>query len=145
MPRPLHLAALLAAAATAAVPATLAVAADAPAPAEPSARTAAAKTVTLRGVAFSPKTVRIRKGDTVRFAFRDNGVTHNVRPVGSRTFKVVVNGRTRASIPDRTSGTFSTTKFRRAGTYSYICSIHATPDDDGRFPAGSMTGKIVVR
>jgi len=106
---------------------------------------AAGRTVALRNVAFSPSTTRIQRGQTVRFTWQDSGITHNVTPVGSRRFKLVAGGRAVSRASDRKKGTVSTAKFTRAGTYRYVCTIHATPDDDGSFPAGSMVGRIIVK
>jgi plastocyanin len=94
------------------------------------AATAAGSSATVRTAfsggrfAFAPKTVTIKRGGTVRFAFAD-GARHNVTPTGAKRFK---------AIPDRSSGTVSR-RFSRAGTYSYYCTIH------GR----SMSGRVVVR
>jgi len=81
------------------------------------------RTVTLKNIAFSPKSVSISKGSKVTFAFRDDGTTHNVTSTGSRKFK---------TITDRSSGSRSRT-FSRAGTYRYHCTLHP-----------GMSGRIVV-
>lgn len=109
------------------------------------ATSATTKTVRMSGVEFSPKTVKISKGSKVKFSWQDNGIVHNVTPVGSRSFKFTVKGRTRSTSGNRTAGSVTTLAFKKAGTYRYICTIHATPDADGSFPEGSMVGKIVVR
>lgn len=85
---------------------------------------AASKTVTLKNVAFAPRTLSISKGTRVIFAFRDDGTTHNVTSTGSRRF---------TTIRDRKTGSPSRT-FSRAGTYRYECTLHP-----------GMTGRITVR
>ncbi len=142
MNRHARFAALVGAAAVALVPAALATTAESAPTATASATT---KTVRLAGVAFSPKTTRISKGSKVKFNWQDNGVVHNVTPVGSRSFKFTVKGRTRNGTGDRSKGTITTLVFKRAGTYKYICTIHATADEDGRFADGQMVGKIIVK
>jgi plastocyanin len=95
------------------------------APALPTAAGArATKTVTLKDIAFSPKSLTVSKGATVAFAFRDGSTTHNVTSTGARRFK---------TIPNRSSGSVART-FRRAGTYRYECTLHP-----------GMTGRISVR
>ncbi|MEA2155350.1 MAG: hypothetical protein QOE11_1490 [Solirubrobacteraceae bacterium] len=85
---------------------------------------AATKTVTLKNIAFSPKTLKVSKGATVTFAFRDGTTVHNVTSTGAKHFK---------SIGNRSSGSKSRT-FASAGTYRYQCTLHP-----------GMTGRIVVR
>jgi len=85
---------------------------------------ASSKTVTLKDIAFSPKSLSVSKGTKVTFAFRDNGVTHNVTSTGSKKFK---------TITDRSSGSQSRT-FSSAGTYRYRCTLHP-----------GMSGRITVR
>ena len=84
----------------------------------------ATRTVTLKDIAFSPRSLTISKGTTVRFAFRDGTTTHNVTSTGGRRFKTVA---------DRSAGSASRT-FRRSGTYRYACTLHP-----------GMTGRITVR
>jgi plastocyanin len=84
---------------------------------------ASGKTVTLKNIAFSPKSLSISKGTTVTFAFRDGGTTHNVTSVGSKKFKTISN---------RSSGSQKRT-FTSAGTYRYECTLHP-----------GMTGRITV-
>jgi plastocyanin len=85
---------------------------------------AATRTITLKDIAFSPKSLKISKGSTVTFAFRDGDTTHNVTSVASRRFKTIGN---------RSTGSKSRT-FTRAGTYRFECTLHP-----------GMTGRIVVR
>jgi plastocyanin len=84
---------------------------------------AGTKTVTLKNIAFSPRSVSISRGSTVTFAFRDGGTTHNVASTGRTRFRTIGN---------RSSGSQSRT-FTRAGTYRYECTLHP-----------GMTGRIVV-
>jgi plastocyanin len=84
---------------------------------------AAGKTVTLKDIAFSAKSVSISEGSKVTFAFRDDGTTHNVTSTGSTRFK---------TIADRSSGSVTRT-FSSAGTYRYACTLHP-----------GMSGRIVV-
>lgn len=100
------------------------------------ASSASTKTVRLSGVEFSPKTLRISKNTKVRFAFQDNGIVHNVTPVGSKKFRFSVKGKTRSTSGNRASGAVTTLAFKKSGTYRYVCTIHQT---------GGMTGRIVVK
>jgi plastocyanin len=81
----------------------------------------AAATVQIKDYAFNPTTVTIKAGQTVQWNFADNGVAHNV----------IGDDNMRSS--DQASGSFRHT-FRRAGTFNYECSIHA-----------SMHGVVVVQ
>jgi plastocyanin len=87
------------------------------------ASAATVKTVTLKNIAFSPKSLSIARGSTVKFVFRDGTTTHNVTSVAGRRFK---------TIGDRSSGSQSRA-FTRAGTYRYECTLHP-----------GMTGRITV-
>lgn len=104
-------------AATAAV-ALAALTASAAAPA--SASSTHTTTVTLKHISFVKETVRIHRGDKVRWVWKDPTVPHNV------TFA------TRHSKTQQT-GTY-TLAFSRAGTFTYHCTIHP-----------GMDGKVVVR
>jgi plastocyanin len=90
----------------------------------PGAAGAPARTVTLKDIAFSPRSLSVSKGTKVTFAFRDDGTTHNVKSTGSTRFK---------TITDRSSGSQSRT-FSRAGIYRYACTLHP-----------GMSGRITVR
>lgn len=85
---------------------------------------AATKTVALKNIAFSPKSLTISKGATVTFTFRDGDTVHNVTSTGSKRFSTISN---------RSSGSKSR-RFTKAGTYRYACTLHP-----------GMTGRIVVR
>ena len=90
------------------------------APAAP-AREAATHTVVLHGLRFHPGTLTIRRGDSVRWLWRDE-VEHNVTFHGMHS-RTQLNGS-------------YTVRFTRRGTFSYRCTIHAEQ---------GMTGRIVVR
>ena len=85
------------------------------------AHSASAHTVTLSSFRFHPGTLSIRRGDSVRWLWRERGTEHNVTFAGfhSRT---------------QTSGSY-TVRFTRSGTFNYHCTIHV---------ALGMRGKIVV-
>jgi plastocyanin len=88
--------------------------------------TAAARTVdiTIVDIDYSKPAVSVKRGDRVRWTWRDPSVPHDVTSVGSRRFK---------SSATKETGTH-TVLFRRAGTYRYVCSIHS-----------NMRGRVVVR
>lgn len=85
------------------------------------ASAAASRTVTLKGIAFTPKTLRIKRGQTVTWVWKDGSIPHDVK---SSTFK---------SSKIKTSGTYKV-KFPKKGTFAYVCTIHP-----------NMKAKIVVR
>jgi plastocyanin len=78
-------------------------------------------TVVLKDSRFHPSTLSIRRGESVTWLWRDEGVAHNVTAQSFRS-------RT------QTDGSF-TVRFTHAGTFSYRCTIHA---------AEGMRGKVVV-
>jgi plastocyanin len=85
------------------------------------ARAASGHTVVLKEFRFHPGTLNIRRGDSVKWLWRDGGVPHNV------TF---------AGFHSRTQGNGSySVKFSRRGTFNYRCTIHV---------ALGMTGKVIV-
>jgi plastocyanin len=95
------------------------------APALPTAAGArATRTVTLKDISFSPRSLTVSRGATVTFAFRDGDTTHNVTSTGARRFKTIAS---------RSAGSVART-FRRAGSYRYACTLHP-----------GMTGRITVR
>ncbi|MGN6372262.1 MAG: plastocyanin/azurin family copper-binding protein [Solirubrobacteraceae bacterium] len=85
------------------------------------ARAAGGHTVVLKNIRFNPGSIRIHRGDTVTWMWRDGPIAHNVTGGGfkSRTMS---------------KGSF-TVRFTRKGTFNYHCSIHWHQ---------GMTGKIVV-
>lgn len=85
---------------------------------------AATRSVTVRDLEFKTSVVRIVKGDTVRWLFRDAPSPHNVISRGTPRFR---------SSTSRQTGSYSV-RFTKAGTYRYYCSIHPF-----------MTGRVVVR
>jgi plastocyanin len=92
-----------------------------PAGAFGSASAASTHTVTLHEIGFHPGTLKIHRGDKVKWVWHDSGIEHNV------TFH---------SFHSRTqeTGTY-TVRFTKAGTFNYHCTIH--------FEEG-MKGKIIV-
>jgi plastocyanin len=101
----------------------LALAAAAP-PLPTAAGARATRTVTLKDISFSPRSLTVSRGATVTFAFRDGDTTHNVTSSGARRFQTIAS---------RSSGSVART-FRQAGTYRYECTLHP-----------GMTGRITVR
>ncbi len=101
---------------------------SAPAATTPATTTAAAPTaagttaVTMQNIAFSPPVVSVKVGHTVKWTNEDS-VAHNVTATQGATFKSDNFGK---------GGTF-TWKADKAGTVSYVCTIHP-----------GMNGKIVV-
>jgi plastocyanin len=80
-------------------------------------------TVVLKNIDFSRHTVRINRGDSVRWRFADAGVSHNVTSRGRPHFR---------SSQSMLTGTY-TVRFRRPGTYRYVCTIHP-----------NMRGRVIV-
>jgi len=112
---------LLLAVAALGVPATVAVARD-------GAGAAATKRVSVRDDFFSPKRITIASGDRVKWTWREDN-DHNVR------FRKVPKGVSKTpGSRTKFSGTF-TRKFRKRGTYRYVCTIHE---------ALGMTGSVKV-
>ncbi|HSZ69508.1 MAG TPA: plastocyanin/azurin family copper-binding protein [Solirubrobacteraceae bacterium] len=85
------------------------------------ARGATSHIVILKNIRFHPSTLAIRRGESVTWLWRDEGVAHNVTASAfhSRT---------------QTNGSF-TVRFTHAGTFAYRCTIHA---------AEGMRGKVIV-
>ena len=82
------------------------------------------KTVTLRDIAFTPSTLRLERGRSVRWVWKDPFVAHDVRSRGLPRFRGATT---------RQSGSH-TVQFTRRGTYRYVCTLHP-----------GMAGRIVVR
>ena len=81
----------------------------------------ATKRVRVSGFKFSPKTITVKRGDTVRWSW-SGSVPHNVKGSGFKS-------RTAARV------TYSR-KFNRRGTYRYVCTLHTRQ---------GMTGTVRVR
>lgn len=88
--------------------------------APPRAHAAATTTVTLKDISFKKSTVKIAKGASVKWVWRDGDAPHNV------TFA------TKHSKTQK-SGSY-TLRFAQAGTFKYHCTIHP-----------GMDGKVVAR
>jgi plastocyanin len=116
-----HGAIALGAVAAIALPAGALAGADAGGVSTIEARIAGSHAVILKDSRFHPSTLSIRRGESVTWLWRDEGVAHNVTASGFRS-------RT------QTNGSF-TVRFTHAGTFSYRCTIHA---------AEGMRGKVVV-
>lgn len=106
---------------TLAVSTAIGVAVMAPTLAFAGAHAASGRSVSMKGIRFSPSTVTISRGQTVTWKFDDGSTPHNV--VATRFH----------SSPTKSRGSY-TVRFTRAGTYSYVCTIHP-----------GMRGKVVVR
>ena len=83
---------------------------------------AATRGVDIRDFAFSPRTVEIRVGDTVRWTNRDSVAHTATARNGSFDTGLLADGES------------GSVRFTAAGTYRYVCTPH--PD---------MTGTVVVR
>ena len=69
---------------------------------------ASTKTVNLKGVQFSPRSVSIKKGDKVKFVWA--GGTHNLVGPGVK-------------VGARSSGSKVVT-FKNKGTFTFVCQLH---------------------
>jgi plastocyanin len=69
-----------------------------------------AATVVLKNIAFDPKSVSIKTGDTVEWKWDDGAIAHNVVGPGFKS-------------PTQTKGTFRHT-FTSAGSVKYECTLH---------------------
>jgi plastocyanin len=67
-------------------------------------------TVALRHMAFTPSSLRVKRGATVTFVWKDGSIPHNVTFKGFRS-------------KTKTSGSYSV-HLVRAGTYTYRCTLH---------------------
>jgi plastocyanin len=85
---------------------------------------AGGRTVTLRNIAFSPKSLSISRNSTVTFRWNDGDTAHNVVSKGPKRF---------TSIATRETGSQRRT-FTKPGTYRYVCTLHP-----------GMAGRITVR
>ena len=85
---------------------------------------AAVRVVEIKDIDFAPVALKVKRGDTVEWRFLDERTPHNVRSRGARRFK---------GSATKETGTHRV-RFRRAGTYRYVCTIHL-----------NMVGRVVVR
>jgi plastocyanin len=80
------------------------------------AQAGSSKTVAVKNNAFSPTTVKIRKGDKVVWKWTQGGVAHNVTPA---------SGGAGSKTTSKKGATFAKT-FSKAGSFKYICTIHSS-------------------
>jgi plastocyanin len=80
------------------------------------AQAGSSKTVAVKNNAFSPGTVKIRRGDKVVWKWTQGGVAHNVTPA---------SGAAGSKTTSKKGFTFSKT-FSKAGTFKYVCTIHSS-------------------
>ena len=80
--------------------------------------------VSIKNIDYSRTVVTIKRGDSVRWTWRDGRTPHDVKSKGSPRFR---------SSSLKESGTH-VVRFSRAGTYRYVCSIHL-----------NMRGRVIVR
>jgi plastocyanin len=86
----------------------------------PAAQASATKTVDIRGFAFHPPTIKIKKGGRVAFVNSSN-TAHTATRAGSFDTKRIKPGES------------ETVRFEQRGTFAYHCKIHPF-----------MKGKVVV-
>lgn len=86
------------------------------------ARSARSHVVTLRHIAFHPRTLTIQRDESVTWLWADRGIAHNVTGHGFRS-------------ATRTHGSF-TVRFPHTGVFNYRCTVHQVE---------GMTGTVVVR
>lgn len=90
------------------------------------------------GLVFVPQSVTIPVGGTVTWDWNSGSTSHTVSTSqGSPTIPGTPSG------VHSTPFTFGPVQFNAAGTYTYYCSIHATPTDP--VSPGFMTGQITVQ
>jgi len=75
---------------------------------------ASPQTVRMRGMAFAPATLSIKKGESVIF-LNDDTVLHTVSPVGEAEFP---------SSGTITAGASKTLTFNAVGAQAYDCDFH---------------------
>jgi plastocyanin len=80
-------------------------------------------TVGMKNIQFNPATVRVKVGQTVKWVNQES-VAHNVKAESGASFGSPTFGQ---------DGSFTFTP-KKAGTISYVCTIHAP----------GMAGKLVV-
>lgn len=64
---------------------------------------------------WSPKSLKVKKGDTVRFTWSNTGAPHNVRKTSGKGKSL------KTGITNKGSGSF---KVPAAGTYKFVCDVH---------------------
>jgi plastocyanin len=74
------------------------------------------KSISVKNFAFAPKTVTIKRGTKVTWAWHSFGVLHNVS---------VRSGPAKFHSANKSRGTYSHL-FTRKGTYRLICTLHPT-------------------
>ena len=95
---------------------------------------AAVKRVSIKNMAFTPRTITVKAGAKVKWKNAD-GVVHNVTSTDSMKTTAKVTGLfASASLSNGQSFSFT---FRKKGTYYYECTIHAS--------TASMHGKVIVK
>jgi plastocyanin len=87
---------------------------------------ATTRTITVKDDVFAPKKARVAKNTLVTWRWASDSNAHDVVSRGTKRFK---------SSTIKSSGVHRY-RFRKAGTYRYVCTLH---EDKG------MTGQIVVR
>ena len=87
---------------------------------------AGTKTITVKDDLFKPKRTTISKNTLVTWRWASDAGAHDVTSRGSKRFKS-------SAIK---SGGVHRYRFKKAGTYNYVCTLH---EDQG------MTGRIIVR
>ena len=80
------------------------------------AQAGSTKTVSVKNNAFSPTSLKIKKGTKVTWKWTQGGVPHNVTPT---------SGGKGSSTSSKKGFTYSKT-FTKAGTYKFDCTIHPT-------------------
>lgn len=94
----------------------------------PAASTAKEFTVANKGFSFTPNTLSVKKGDTVKVTFNNTGGTHDLRVEGYDVgTKVIQSGQS-------DSFTFTADK---AGSFAFYCSV-------GNHRAMGMEGTLTV-
>lgn len=68
----------------------------------------------LKSTAFSPSKMTIKRGQAVRFSWRDGTTRHNVTYAGGKRFK---------GASTRRSGSYRV-RFAKPGLYKYQCTLH---------------------
>ena len=87
---------------------------------------ASTRTITVKDDVFAPKKARVAKNTLVTWRWAPDSNAHDVVSRGTKRFK---------SSTIKSSGVHRY-RFRKAGTYRYVCTPHE---------AQGMTGQIVVR